>query len=87
MSKSVTVFQDYFKANWIAGGGDYAKVSIGKYLGSLTIGRSYFIAKNDFLIEDSNDLSFTTDNIISSFPDEIVEAEKIADNTYSTLTV
>ena len=28
MSRSITVFQDYFKANQIAGSGDYAKVFI-----------------------------------------------------------
>ena len=28
MSRSITVFQDYFKANQIAASGDYAKVFI-----------------------------------------------------------
>ena len=44
VSRSVTVFQNYFKANY---------------------------------------LSIPIDSIIDSFPNEIVEAEKIADNTYS----
>lgn len=37
VSGSLTVFQDFYRANQIAGIGDYAEVVHGKYCGSLTI--------------------------------------------------
>ena len=36
-------------------------------------------------IEDSNDQPVLTDNISNSFPDEIVEAQQLTDETSSTL--
>ena len=37
MSRGLTVFQGYFKANEIAGSSDYTKILYGKYLRSLNI--------------------------------------------------
>ena len=60
-------------------------IYVGNTLRKLNVGHHFFNGKKDFFIKDSHDLLPARDKVSDKVPDEIDEADKLANNIYSTL--